>query len=37
MSGLNAKRLEMLLMPVAGAAPTGTDLRTDSSAQSLYF
>lgn len=37
MSGLNAKRLEMLLMPVPGAAPTGTDLRTDSSAQSLYF
>jgi len=37
MSGLNNKRLEMLLMPVPGAAPTGTDLRTDGSTQSLYF
>ena len=27
----------MLLMPVPGAAPTGIDLRRDSSARSLYF
>jgi len=37
MPGLNTKRLEMLLMPVPGAAPTGIDLRRDSSARSLYF
>ena len=37
MSGLNTKRLEMLLMPVPGEAPTGTDLRRDNSARSLYF
>jgi type VI secretion system protein ImpA len=37
MSGLNTKRLELLLMPVPGDAPTGTDLRADNSARSLYF
>jgi type VI secretion system protein ImpA len=37
MSGLNTKRLEMLLTPVPGVTPAGTDLRADSSARSLYF
>src|SRR5262245_31801400 len=37
MSEAPTKRLEMLLMPVTEGAPTGVDLRADSSQQSLYF
>jgi type VI secretion system protein ImpA len=36
MSEILTKRLEMLLMPIADDAPTGIDLRTDISQQSLY-
>jgi type VI secretion system protein ImpA len=37
MSEALAKRLETLLMPVVEGAPSGTDLRSDSGQQSLYF
>jgi type VI secretion system protein ImpA len=37
MSEVVTKRLEMLLMPVAEAAPGGADLRADGGQQSPYF
>ena len=37
MSEVVSKRLETLLIPVAAGAPSGLDLRADSSQQSLYF